>query len=40
MDVAMAMVAGALVNPMLIVVSATLLTIYILCTRRFIAASR
>ena len=40
MDVAMAMVAGAIVNPMLIIVSAILLTIYILCARRFISASR
>lgn len=40
MDVAMAMVAGAIVNPMLIVVSAILLVVYILCARRFISASR
>ncbi|THC96598.1 hypothetical protein EYZ11_003938 [Aspergillus tanneri] len=40
MDVAMAMIAGTIVNPMLLLVSAVLLTVYFWCARWFITASR
>lgn len=40
MDVVLAIVAGAIVNPFLLGISALLLALYFWCARRFVAASR
>ncbi|KAH8433204.1 uncharacterized protein LDX57_010838 [Aspergillus melleus] len=40
MDVVLAIVAGAIVNPFLLVISSLLLALYFWCARRFVAASR
>lgn len=40
MDVAMAVMAGAIVNPFMLIISGLLAIVYILYARRFIAASR